>query len=89
MLDVTTMSPELTLLDDLTGGDIPLEHARLLFQADNFSRAILAMLKDGEIRLLDSQGTEVAHWQRADILSSAESSGYRVAITNKGAARIA
>ncbi|MDX1964605.1 MAG: hypothetical protein SFX18_15750 [Pirellulales bacterium] len=84
------MSPELTILDELLGGDLHLGQALALFgQKDKFVRAILFMLDAGEIRLLDVHGNDVPRWQRQDVLSTDEQAAFRISITNKGGARIA
>lgn len=84
------MSPELTILDDLLGGDVSLDQARALFDRDErFTRAILFMLDAGEIRLLDSSsGAEVPRRRWAESLLPAALRAYRLSITDRGLARI-
>ena len=84
------MSPELTILDDLLGGDAPLYQVRALFDRDErFVRAILFMLDAGEIRLLDSSSAEVPRWSWAESLLPSAISAHRLTITDRGVARIA
>jgi hypothetical protein len=87
------MSPELEILDQLVGGDLPLTVIRGLFGDDErFVRALLAMLDAGEVQLLAADGTEFARWQwRAVLIPSSFTTamnGSRVAITKVGGRRI-
>ena len=84
------MSPELTILDDLLGGDVPLDQARALFDRDEkFACAILFMLDAAEIRLLDSSSVEVPRWRWAESLLPSAIAAHRLTITERGVARIA
>ncbi len=83
------MSPELMILDDLLGGDIPLEQARAFFDRDqNFMHAMMFMLEAREIRLLDSHRVEVPRYRWLESLSDALTLPYFLTITDKGSARI-
>jgi hypothetical protein len=83
------MSPELTTLDDLLGGDMPLNRVRDLFdRADAFIAGISALLRAGEIRLVNSDGKELPHWSWPEALSTPTTSSCYVTITEKGVKRI-
>jgi hypothetical protein len=51
------MSQELEVLDQLLGGDLPLDaFSRLFPDQDRCRRAIQAMLMEGHVRIVDAQG---------------------------------
>ena len=64
------MSLELETLDQLCGGDMPLSVIRQIFaDGRHFERAILAMLDDGDVRLLRN-GTVAAPWEWRRLVQS-------------------
>lgn len=84
------MSPELEVLDCLSGCDEPLHVIRRLFESQpRFERAILAMLHAGEVRLFVTDGNEVPVWQQQAILSLShpESGDCVLSITDLGGLR--
>ncbi len=88
------MSPDLETLEQLLGGDLPIAVIRGLFDNDShFARAIEAMLCEMEIRLLNSDDSEVPKWRWRGVLVAAtagpEKEDYRLSITDKGGRRIA
>jgi hypothetical protein len=61
------MSPELEVLDQLQGGDLPLRVVASLFPDEAHARrAIAAMLAAGELELLDAEGTALSPWQQRE-----------------------
>jgi hypothetical protein len=83
------MPPELEMLDQLLGGDLPLSVIRALFGDEKrFAQAVAAMLNAGELRLLTGDGEEVPGWQWREMLST-NAPGARLTITQAGARRIA
>lgn len=84
------MSDELELLDQLLGGDLPLTVVvRLFSDRQHFERAVLAMLRAGDLRLLDHDGDAVPSWQWQQNLAASELDGLRLDIATQGAKRIA
>ena len=82
------MSPELEILDRLQAGAVPLAVARGFFDEDRrFVNAISAMLRDGEIRLIGQDGTDVPRYRLRELLT-ALSNDVCVEITPIGAKRI-
>jgi hypothetical protein len=86
------MSPELETLDQLMGGDLPLAIVRGFFDDDSrFTRALLAMLDAGEVRLLATDGTELPRWRWRQVLSAAvgetDNTGALLSVTEAGARR--
>jgi hypothetical protein len=84
------MSPELETLDQLLGGDMSLTVIRGLFENhDRFARAIAAMLDAGEVRLVDSDGTELPGWRWREVLAAETEAGdFWLSITDAGARRV-
>lgn len=81
------MSPELVTLDELQGGDMAVAAVRRLYPSDEqFLKAVLAMIVDGEIRLAVS-GEDVPPWWRAEILRNPLPETL-LAITQKGCRRM-
>lgn len=82
------MSPELETLDQLCGGDLTIPLIRQLFSSGNhFVRAIMAMLRAGDVRLVDPSGCEVPHCRWREILT-ANSTEMRLSITEAGERRM-
>jgi hypothetical protein len=82
------MSPELEILDQLLGGDMPIALLRRLFDdKERFARAIAAMLAVGDLLMLSPDGTEVPRWQRREVLNG--SGEAQLSITKAGANRVA
>jgi hypothetical protein len=86
------VSPELETLDQLLGGDMPLEVVREWYDCGpRFARSVEAMLHAGEVRLV-ADGADVPRWRWTEVLSAAAErstrSGARLAITAVGVRRI-
>lgn len=83
------MSPELEMLDQLLGGDLPVSEVRSLFDNnDRFVHAALAMLNADEIRLIDGDANDVPKWKSVEALKS-NSGSERIRITDGGINRVA
>ena len=87
------MTPELEVLDQLLCGDLPLNVIVGLFpNRDHCRRALGAMLKSGEINILDPSGQLVPAWRYRELERTeelwSEGSQYRLSITEAGAKRI-
>ena len=79
------MSPELETLDQLSGGDLSLAVILGLYpDEERFTRAILAMLNAGELRLLTAGEVEVPHHRWVEALGGEG----RLSITEAGLRRI-
>ena len=62
-------APEMEVLDQLAGGDMPLTVIRGLFENDErFVRGIMAMLATRRIRLFDPTGMDVPEWKWCSVL---------------------
>ena len=62
------MTPELEVLDQLVGGDLTLAVIADLFpDQDRCRQAIGAMLKAGEVCILDAQGQALAAWRYREL----------------------
>jgi hypothetical protein len=88
------LTPELEVLDQLLGGDLPLHVVAALFDdSERCDRAIAAMIAAGEVRVLDSARAPVPLWRVRELRSQPEfwaaASGYRLEITDAGSKRIA
>jgi hypothetical protein len=87
------MPPELEVLDQLIGGDLPLNAIAGLFpDRDHCHQALTAMLKSGEINILDGSGQLVPAWRFRELQGTedlwSEGTPYRLSITEVGAKRI-
>jgi hypothetical protein len=84
------MSPELEILDQLLGGDLPLSVVRSLFNDEGrFARGVLALLRIGEVRLLAADGREVPRWKWPEALGpGSDETEARLSITPAGASRV-
>ncbi|WP_144054608.1 hypothetical protein [Rhodopirellula europaea] len=87
------MSPELETLDQLQGGDLPLNTVRGLFKdAGHFRRSITSMLDAGDVILLDQESQTVPRWKHAEIFGQPAGhstlQSYRLSLDDAGAARI-
>ena len=87
------MTPEIEVLDQLTGGDLPLNVIAGLFpDRDRCRQAVSAMLKSGEINILDRSGQLVPVWRYRELEKTealwSEGTPYRLSITEAGAKRI-
>lgn len=85
------MSPELETLDQLLGGDLPLQVIRGLYpDAKAFSGGVLALLRNGDVQLL-LDGTEVPRWRWRALFEAGEVNQemprLRLTITDQGARR--
>jgi hypothetical protein len=85
------MSPELETLDQLLGGEMPLEvFMRIYPDRPAFDRGILGLLKSGHVRLLQDRA-EVPSWQWSEIINrplADQISGFYLEITEDGARQI-
>ena len=62
------MTPELEVLDQLEGGDMPLSIVVSLFPDEAHARrAIAAMVVAGDVNLLDAEGAPLAPWQLREL----------------------
>jgi hypothetical protein len=87
------MSPEIDVLDQLLGGDMPLGVVASLFPDEaDARRAIVAMLAVGELAIFDAEGAALSPWQVGELQrqpgSWREDTQYRLTITDKGARRV-
>jgi hypothetical protein len=87
------MTPELEVLDQLIGGDLLLNVIAGLFpDRDHCRQAVSAMLKSGEINILDPSGQLVPAWRYRELEGTEElwsaGTAYRLSITEAGAKRI-
>lgn len=87
------MSPELDVLDQLLGTDLPLDLIAKLFpDAERCRRAIQAMLMEGQIRIVDSEGAAIPEWRYRELQYQPAFWGsgtpYRASITELGAKRV-
>ena len=88
------MTPELEVLDQLQGGDLPLEVIAKLFEDQaRFLKALSRMVEAGEVALNDTTGQAIPLWRFQEIARTGEAgagaSSLRVSITEVGARRIA
>jgi len=85
------MSPELETLDQLIGAPMPLPMIRRLYPDFRaFASGILAMLRCGDVQLLDDSG-EVPHWRWTQILARDDDgrlAQFRLDLTPRGASKI-
>lgn len=87
------MSAELEVLDQLLGGDLPLNLISQLFaDANHRNRAVPEMLRDGSVVLLGPSGSAVPQWNQRAVLADPANweSGtpYLLSLTLAGAARV-
>ena len=83
-------APELEVLDQLLGGPMPLQVIAGLFpNREHCHRAISAMLKDGQIEILDREGHPLPFWhfREESVLPGFRDrgTGFQAEITEKGA----
>jgi hypothetical protein len=84
------MSAEIEVLDQLLGGDLPLNIiAKLFSDQDHCRRARPALLRAGQVRILNADGVAIPDWRYRELQSQPEfwASGtpYRMSITDLGA----
>jgi hypothetical protein len=87
------MSQELEVLDQLLGGDLPLEVIAGLFpDRDQCRRAVGAMLAGSEVSVLDSAGRPVPAWRYHELERTTDlwcdGTPYRLSVTAAGAKRV-
>ena len=87
------MSPELEVLDQLQGGDLPLSVVSALFPDETQARRALgALLAEGSVALLAADGQPVPTWQLGELARQSRSwrtdSRYRLALTDAGARKL-
>lgn len=88
-----TMTPELEILDQLSGGDLPLNViANLFADRDHCRRAVGALLVSGDVCIVDSADKSVPLWRFRELEDVAafwaEGAPYRISITDAGAERV-
>lgn len=88
------MTPEIEVLDQLVGGDLPLNVvARLFSDHDHCRKAVNAMIRAGDVLLLDAAGQAVPDWQYRELEGGAnfwrEGSQFQLSLTEAGARRMA
>lgn len=82
------MSPELETLDQLLGGDLPLQVIAGLYPDDaRFVYGLSGLLGSGEVLLVRADGAELPEWQWQKELA-APTTDVLVRITQAGARRI-
>jgi hypothetical protein len=87
------MTPELETLDQLLGGDLPLRVIRDLYpDADRFKRGVLGLLSCGDVRLLDTDKSEVPAWRWRELFAEgavvSDLEWLKLSITTQGARRV-
>lgn len=87
------MSPELDTLDQLLGGPMALSVVRSIFPDETaFLAGVHALLRAGEVRLLDRETGEVPAWRWRSLLIDgqvlAEPERFTLDITDTGVRRI-
>ncbi len=87
------ISPELEVLDQLSGGDLPLNVIAGLFVEPVHCRtAVAAMLSDGQVQILTPDGIAIPAWKYRELEHEPDfwgsSTTYRLSITERGAKRI-
>jgi hypothetical protein len=87
------MSPELEVLDQLLGSDLPLDVIAGLFpDQDHCRQSIQAMLFDGQIKIVDAEGVAIPDWRYRELQFQpdfwASGTPYRMSITDFGAERV-
>jgi hypothetical protein len=88
------MSAELELLDQLVAHDMPLGVLVPLFpDVGNARRAIIAMIRSGDLELLDVSGSALPDWRLRELEAETDAWGpqspFRLHLTDAGARRIA
>lgn len=86
------MSPEIEVLDQLLGGDLPLSVVVDLFADEVHARkAISAMVESGQVELLEN-GTPLPLWRLREVTSQEHSlrteTRYQLSITEAGAKKV-
>lgn len=86
-------SSEMETLDQLLGGEKDLSIIRQLFSSDeSFTQGVLALLRNGDVRLLEPSGAHVAQWRWRLLLEEGEVltalSSFALDITPTGAAKM-
>lgn len=86
-------SSELETLDQLLGGEMSLSIIRQLYASDeSFTRGVLALLRNGDVRLLETSGAHVAQWRWRSLFEEGEVltalSSFALDITPTGAAKM-
>lgn len=86
------MSPELEVLDQLLGGDLPVNEVRKLFPDDDaFWKSVSGLIHGGDVMLLD-QGVSVLDWRVRQLVESGTISdsthSFLLHLTDQGASKI-
>jgi hypothetical protein len=87
------MSPELETLDQLLGGNLPLETILPLFPSQEaFESGVLGLLTCGDVVLTTLEGAEVPHWRWhelfCDRIAFQQREHLRLKITPEGTCKI-
>lgn len=87
------MTPELEVLDQLLGGDLSLAAIADLFShQDRCRQAIGAMVKAGDVCIVDAEGKPVPAWRYRELENApdtwSKATPYRLSITETGAKRV-
>lgn len=87
------MTPELEVLDQLLGGDLSLAVIAELFASpDRCRQAIGAMVKAGDVCILDAKGKPVPAWRYRELVNVpntwSKATPYCLSITETGAKRV-
>lgn len=86
-------SSEMETLDQLLGGEKALSIIRQLYSSDeSFTRGVLALLRNGDVRLLEPSRAEVAEWRWRSLFEEGEVltalSSFALDVTPAGAAKV-
>jgi hypothetical protein len=85
-------SSELETLDQLLGGDLPLEViSKLFLSREAFEKGILGLLSCGDVVLLTVDGVKVPDWRWRELFSRAglqQLQQMQLKITPQGARRV-
>jgi hypothetical protein len=87
------MTPELEVLDQLLGGDLSLAVIADLFPSQaNCRQAIGAMVKAGDVCILDAEGEALPAWRYRELENAPDTwsrtTPYQLSITENGAKRV-
>jgi len=87
------MTPEIEVLDQLLGGDLPLNVIAGLFPSLSLCQtALSSMVLDGQVNVLDPSGSVIPAWRLRELWAECESwragTEYRVTVTDEGARRV-
>lgn len=92
--ELTVQSPELETLDQLLCGGMQLRLIRLLYPSEtHFRLGVSGLLRNGEVRLLATDGSEIEEWHWRQLFrddSLVQERGLLILeITEQGASKVA